>query len=620
MIAALRRHTAFICLLLLFLGSVGLQSRLLPAFEGLDEALHVNYAAFIHTEGHLPDRAALTTNSTRQASGQGPLVYALTALILHLDGTPPLDGVALLDRLRGPARNPWIVPITDTLNRRDNLNLYVHGRDEEALQMPEAVRALHRARLVTLALGGLAVLGAYLAALECFGRSAWALTATALFAFMPTMLFTSAYFNNDIGAIAFGAWATWLSLRVMRRGPRTTLLLALGACLGLAGLAKVNALLIAPAAWLAVAWVCWSGGPLIQRLRQLAWATIWLLLPLGLILGPWVIDGWARWGDPLGLNTHEHADPRYYYAEPPPLATVLGELPALYTSYWGMFSPRGGETGLYAVFTGLVLLALLGYAVNAPAFTRTWRPTEAASAAVLLLMAVGAAAGLIRWLLRQSDVAARLMYPAHAAVILLLVLGWALLARRWLGFDHLVRGAAVGLVMLTGLALQPLNQALVYGLPAFRSDDELPRLGGPPVEFERTVRFLGYTTPTDILTGNTHPITLCWEVIQPTERPAAFSLKLVRDGAILADRTSLFGLGKFPSSSWRLGDRWCDSFDLYLNDPDIPDDQEPQPRPATTYDLLLIVLDSQTGAVDWQAAAPDGTPIHYPFIGQLRTP
>jgi hypothetical protein len=36
-----------------------------------------------------------------------------------------------------------------------------------------------------------------------------------------------------------------------------------------------------------------------------------------------------------------------------------------------------------------------------------------------------------------------------------------------------------------------------------------------------------------------------------------------------------------------------------------------------TYDLLLVVLNARTQAVDWQATDSNGNPIQFPFIGKV---
>ncbi len=121
-----------------------------------------------------------------------------------------------------------------------------------------------------------------------------------------------------------------------------------------------------------------------------------------------------------------------------------------------------------------------------------------------------------------------------------------------------------------------------------------------------------------MLRGSIHPVTLCWEVLQPTARAAAFSLKFIHDGVIVADRTSIHGLGRYPSAAWQLGAIFCDEVDVLLDDPDVVDD--PMPQPGQVYDMLLVMLDARTGAVDWSATTADGAPLEFPIIGQVASP
>lgn len=82
-------------------------------------------------------------------------------------------------------------------------------------------------------------------------------------------------------------------------------------------------------------------------------------------------------------------------------------------------------------------------------------------------------------------------------------------------------------------------------------------------------------------------------------------------GAARTDRTSVHGMGRYDSGQWKPGDRWCDTVDVPISTP---------PEAGMTYDILLVMLDARTGAVDWQATTLDGTAIQYPFIGQVVAP
>jgi hypothetical protein len=209
------------------------------------------------------------------------------------------------------------------------------------------------------------------------------------------------------------------------------------------------------------------------------------------------------------------------------------------------------------------------------------------------------------------------MYPAHVPISLAITGGLYLLAQRWPRLEHGLRAYTVGILAVAGLII-PSAAIYASATPPLIARDQLPPLQGTPIDFDHTIRFLGYQQPSRVITGPIYTLELCWEVLQATTRPAAFSVKLVHNGVILADRTSIHGMGRYNSSLWQPGAIFCDTVDIRIDDPDVL--VEPQPEPAQVYDMLLVMLDARTQAVDWQAATLDGQPVAYPIIGQVVTP
>ncbi|NDJ59685.1 MAG: hypothetical protein GYB67_01090, partial [Chloroflexi bacterium] len=197
-----------------------------------------------------------------------------------------------------------------------------------------------------------------------------------------------------------------------------------------------------------------------------------------------------------------------------------------------------------------------------------------------------------------------------------------LLGRRFPRWDRRLRGFAVGAVAVAGLISAPLALHTTYGPPRFVESADLPALSGGPVTYADTIRLLGVHQPDRTLRGghhdHDHELTLCWEVLRPAARPAAFSIKLAHDGVIVADRTSILGLGRYPSADWRPGERFCDDVVVLLRDPDHPD--APRPAPATVYDVWVVLLDAETLAVDWPATAAAGQPLDVPVVAQVISP
>ncbi|WP_119065379.1 glycosyltransferase family 39 protein [Aggregatilinea lenta] len=605
MSTAAKPSLKLVILLALFAVGVIVHQSALPVMEGNDEVLHTNYLIWLRANGTLPDRTGYLTNSTRQESGQPPLAYWVAARCLDLLDLPR-PNIDLLTEL-SPVRNRWFTP-PDRWNRRDNFNQYFHGPGEAAFDNPDIVHINRAARWLSLAYGLIAVAGMYRLAREFFRRERWALLATAFFAFMPQMLYMCAMFSNDSSATAFATLALWQTMVLLRRGASPLRLVIIGALVGLAGLSKVSALLILPGIALAV---------LIDgRNRYLPiWRVIvnWLLLgaAIALVFGPWVVYGWRTFDDPFGLRTHGEA------ADSPSVVEVIEAVPELYLSYWAKFGSASIwiTPGVYVLFTLTAALSLWGYVRVFRRFG--WRSLAGQRILVSVVLVIPALAALLYWLVKLFPVAfaitGRLIYFVHGPIIAALVGGLLCLS------DHLpvrlrlpLRIATLGPVMLAGLLLAPVVVWSSYAPPKMLARDDLPALKGPTVDYNQTIRFLGYVDDDPRIYDNTlHRVTLCWEVLRPTTETAMFSFKIFDDtGAEVGGRTSVHGMGHYSASLWEAGDIFCDPVDVPVEGP---------LDPAQTYDARLVIFDTQAD-YQWQATTPEGDALDDPVIYQLVSP
>ncbi|MEP7289784.1 MAG: glycosyltransferase family 39 protein [Chloroflexota bacterium] len=608
----LRFHRRFIVLLVLFICGGLAHQATLPVMEAFDESLHYNYTTWLRTHSSLPDRTLVPSNKLGQESSQPPLTYWVNAMVSNLLNVPlsDLDSYgALLD-----ARNIWATP-PDPWRHRDNLNAYYHGPNEELLGHPEIVAGVRTARLVSLCFGILAVIGAYGAAREVFRRESWALVATAIFAFTPQMLAISAGVSNDVGSTAFATLTLWQALRLLRLGTSPFRLIVFGGLLALAGLAKVNALLIGPGVGLALL-LDWRNRRL--SINQLVINCLIAGTAFVLLFGPWVVYGYVNFHSPLGLEAHSIFENSSI--APPTLQTFVPALAQVYFSYWAKLAR--GENWMhpieYVLFTLLVLLSLAGYVTFIVTRHYSQMSKHTAQQALIIgFVALAMIAGEIQWLIQLFAIApkihGRLMYPGHAAISIILAGGLYLLDGALKGrYSRFLRIYGAGLPMAAGLLMAPMVIYTLYAPPTILTHDQLPALHGSPIDFDHTIRLLGYRQTTPIVRPGTLPeITLCWEVLHTTTRPAAFAVKILDGGSEVGNRTSVFGMGHYNSSLWKTGDIFCDDIDVILTKP---------LHAGQTYEVIVVVLDALTQVVDWHPATPDGTPIDLPRVAQIVSP
>jgi len=587
-------------------------------FEGADEGQHLAYVLHLAQTRTLPDRATAASNATRQTSGQPPLYYLLSALPVAIVA-PALNADQLAALLRAN-ENRWYSP-PDRWNPTDNRNVYSALRSFAGMSSYDPLVSqltLYTVRGVSWAFGIVGIIGAYAAARAIFRRRLWSLTAAALFAFTPQYVQMSAIVHNDIAAYALAACVVASSLWIVRDGASGRRLILLGVLIGLAGLAKINALAVVPGAAAAVGLALLAGGR-VGIIRRTVGAALWVGIPAAAILALWVIWGASVYGDPLGTATHYR--PGYFYDQPLDLGALPPLVPEVILSYWGKLGSAVYLDPLaYTALAIVAVLALGGVLLNWRD-ARGWLRTHWRIALVLALVVLASWGALAHWLRTIHFITGRLAYPAHSVFAIALTGGLALLARR-IPIPGAARAIAVGAAAIfigtaTGASLVSLDVA--YGridTRAVAPADLIPVQieYAPSADAPPAIRLLGYRPPAaPLVTGTLARYMLCWETLEtaPGKR-AAFSLKVFSQaGEQIADRTSLIGMGRYPSSSWFRGDRVCDAVDLPITG---------TLTPGATYNVLVVLLDAETMAVDWMMRGADGEPIAIPLIGSVTIP
>jgi hypothetical protein len=624
-----RLRLAAICALFC-IGAV-LQSALLPLLEGGDEWLQVAYVEHLRQTGTLPNRAESLTSPIRQQSGQPPLTYALTAAVANAFNLPPINTPALYDGLQA-ARNLWFAP-PNRFNRADNNNVFLIGNAATQATGVQALTRLGRGMAVLWGIVG--IVGAYAAARKVFHARAWALTVAALYAFTPTLIHVSSFQTTDSATAAFGAWSLWAALMLAQDGVSVRRVLIAGGILGAAGLAKVSGLLLAPAVGVGLIWGIWqhkgivfSGAwrmlfapypqpfPLTGEREQTALATgikspspvgegfreglvpmigygLLLAVPILLTFGVWVLWGILTSGDPLGTTPHRF--PGQYFDPPLGIGAVLARLPEVYLSYWGKFASAVYlHPVTYSALTAVVILAICGVFRRGAA---RCAPTMTVIAVAILFPLVG----LVYWLATINFITGRLLYPAHAALMIAVAAG----LQAW-GRGVFWRAVGVIPVAVAGLILAPLAIYTAYRPPTLL--DALPPLRAPSYTFDDSIQLLGWNIPRDtIRNGERLPVTLCWRVLNLPSRGAAYALKIVENGVPVGERTTFHGLGRYPVAAWQVGATFCDRLEVPIG----------VTRADARYDVLVVLLDPTSGATDWVIRGGNGNGVQYALLGAV---
>lgn len=593
-------------------------SVVLPLAEAPDEADHYAYIRYLGLHHRLPVGPTVTQ------SKHPPLYHAVAAA---LTGWTGLD----FGFLRS---NPDALP----LGPDKPPNFFVHTTLEEFPWRGGAL-AMHLARLLSVALGGITLWATWRLGRELFPEQpAIGLLAAAFLAGLPGFLFISGAINNDNAAGALGALALFLCARTLRRGPATGRSVLLGLIFGLGLLSKVSTAALWPLAALVLAGVWWLHGARPQHLVRPArhLALIWGLALL--ISSPWLLRNWRLYGDPLGWAlVRATVDQRL---EPLTWSDIGWLLRGFHRTFWGRFGAAGQVRlpGWSYVLTGILSLVLLaGVARWVVAHALGGRPR--CRQVALALGIIGLAPAMVfATIVRYSAVAlgtdqVRLMWPALAAIAVWTGIGvmeladWARGAvgrrKRAEGGDGMCgsgkrRGQQkeeeeIRARLVLGLSLMMAVYGVVVLLaliwPAFAPPTPIPKQDlpeGPPLAvFDGGLELLAAELPDrPLAVGQPAAIRLIWRAARPLAEDLRPAVRLVHsDGWLAAEWSHAPAGGRYATDRWRPGQAIGDDYLI-----------APQPRGPGEY-LVQVAVRPFGG--DW---LPVESALAGPFVtlGQVK--
>jgi 4-amino-4-deoxy-L-arabinose transferase-like glycosyltransferase len=545
------RNLSFVVLAFVCLGVI--YALATPVFEASDEIFHYPVVKHIADGRGLPVQDPKARAAWEQEGSQPPLYYALAALATAWIDTGDMDAIR------------WRNPLSNIGNPVSvgNKNLVIHT-SAEAFPWRGTALAIHIIRFLSLLLGACTVGLTHLSSRVIWPeREELATLAAALVAFNPMFLFISASVNNDNLIVFLATLVVYLLLRTLREGWLSYgRLLLLGALLGLAALTKLSGLgllLLTVVVLTAIAarrgaWRAWLG-----------WG-VTLGACVALIAGWWYVRNWRLYGDPTGLNVMLDIAGRRPGA--PSLQGLLAEFQGFRMSFWGVF---GGFTiaapeWVYRVYDGLMIAGVVGWGALAWTNRGRWRAGQARMLLILALWVVVVWASLLRWTSQTLASQGRLIFPAIAAVAILLAYGLAgWIAGKWrtrvalgLGTGLFLLAAAIPFWVLRPAYAKPplLSETQVPG-PALRSD----------VVFGGVLRLLAYELPQDtVRPGQTLPVVAYWQATGETDRDLSVFVQLWAQGKenlILSGMTATYpGLGAYPTSLLKPGEVVRDAYQV----------------------------------------------------------
>lgn len=401
-----------------------------PIYEAPDEPHHWAYARYVHDHKRLP----LYTSQLIEAN-QPPLYYFLIAPFAVASEPPPY--IAWID-----SQGRWLSQAPPRLFADTDLRKY---------------RPFRVTRLATALLSLAVVFFCYMAGLEATGQPRAGLLTGSLVAFLPQFTFRGTNISNDAMLALASAAATYVLIRLIKRGFTWRIGLIAGALTGITFLSKVNGACMAVLLTLAV---LSEAVPWKLRLRYLAFVVGIALITVA----PWCIRNQQLYGDPIASKAIERVIAFDVFRKPITSPYFITTFPYMLTrSFIGVFGWMNVwlPERLYKLFAASGLIAIFGLAW-------VWI-TRYESRRLTALLATVPLANLIltiQFNLRFTQPQGRYMFASLCALAVLVCMGLQGLP-----------GWRPGLVYPVVVLLAVVNSAILYAVivPAYWRKLDQPR-------------------------------------------------------------------------------------------------------------------------------------------------
>jgi len=551
MFSSFLKRNLFIALIVaVFLGLGITYSVADPLFEPSDEAAHYLYIRHLIDERNLPVQQK--DAGEEYQNHHPPLYYAIGAMVTFWIGDDDLRFI--LDQ-----RNPYWGYNTYTVGH-DNKNQYLHG-EWESFPYRGTALGVHIVRWVSALMGAFTVLVTYRIAREIFpGRQCLALGALAFAAFNPQFIFISGAVNNDNLVTLLSALTILGLVRGIKRGFSTSRSVHLGMVLSFALLTKLNALFLIPLTIVAFA----LAAILHSSPRVFICAGFITLVLAGIIAGWWFIRNWMLYGDPTAMARLLESIEGIAYEKRPSLWQGLRWVTL--QSYWAGFGWNNVRLPdfAYTALNWMMGLAAFGLLILVYKQIRT-KTLSKIVLSQLLILALTVALFVFNWAyyMTCSTTAGygRYLFPALPAISILLFLGLSqLFPRRFT--SHLAVACnlsmfASSLICLFGYLIP------AYAKPPLLSQADIEKIPHRlDINYDGKAELLGYEfDKKKAKPGETLEVTLYWCCLEKMEENYSVFVQLFgRDNHKIGQRATYPGLGNFPTSQWKAGDVFADTY------------------------------------------------------------
>jgi len=599
LVRSLRKRIGLVIALLVYLFLALAYFFIVPIFEGPDEWTHTGHVKYIAEGNGLP---VMLPGRGIWGGQQPPLYYTIGALLVQPFA---LDGVEDYEETR---RNPHAA-IGYALDP-GNKNNYLHTPDENFPYRGLSL-TVHILRLYSMLFGIIAIIFAYLTALELFSYqnrispftyfllptsypllptpyspNLFAALVALIIACQPMFDFITASVANETANIALCTIGLWLSQRYVLRGPSQhwKRAIALGITLGLISLAKMTGLslgLVAVVAFLITA-IFTRKQPGAARLLWRDGLIIGLLFLM--IGGWWYRRNYQLYGDFFQSGLYKI----YFGVDPQPLTLnkFLDILASGEVSFWATFGwlNIAAPGWVYAVYRIISRIGLIGVlltfiiAISRYALRNTryapqnpWPNISAIlrwSSPLLLhlLFPVVLAFSLTRLVSIEGGIQGRQLLPALGSIAIIIGWGWWMLSPQRIRLGVMT----IMMVVLLGIAVW-LPFSLVADAyipdPLLTETDLPPNLTRLDYTYNNEMKLIGVDiNATAVHPGERFSITAYWQALQPMTTNYSIFVHLIgRDYTNVGQFNTYPALGLRPTTTLEPGQIVADTYPVLVN-------------------------------------------------------
>ncbi len=523
-----------------YLAFVAAYALVTPVFEGFDGQAHYAAATYYRAERRLPELTPATVDASYELITQPPLYHALAGLAAL--GWP-------VDEARTLAQASVNRYFDKSLSYRQSVVL--PGAPWPALA-PAWI-----ARFVS-ALGGLlTLLCTWWLARILFPRQLWlALAAVSVAVLNPQFLYTSISITNDAWSAGTAALALAAAAHAALNGRTPRAWVWAGLALGLAGLTKYSASLVAVP--MGIFWlVYWRK----QGMRAAVMGAAWAAGGFVALAGWWFARNWLLYGEIVPFDRMAAVLPTMRRAVPYGLERTLAHIPWLVASFWGVFVAIIAPPWYLDATRWFMILGLLGLVPALRHARRTLAGLTLVYLALLPWLAIVALSVLYWTQTVEYGEQGRLAHIGASAFGVTMAIGWAgWVPARWRAAMHGVLAAVMVALAVAGFTF--LHAA--FALPAAVVQPFEPQR---PIDahFGGGMRVVGVDFPAGaaVEPGATLPVTVYFTTDAPIAEDSTLFLHLAGAGdSLLYQFDGVAGAGRHPTRQWVPGVVFADHYDL----------------------------------------------------------